>query len=273
MNTSATNSDPLYGFMGVLEGRVELLRRGAVAVIKMNRPDKRNALDADQIAALGEALAWLAREPEVRAAVLTGAGPAFCAGGDITMFLGINADAAWDFTRRGYDLLRPVETGRKPLIAAVAGYCLAGGLEIALACDFIIAGESAKFGMAEVDLGLIPGWGGTVRLGKAVPVRLARQIVMTSERLSAERARDLGLVNEIWPDDQMLARAVELAERIACQPPLAIQATRAVLNAIDDGADQHLALEGSIAAGLFSTSAVADQVKNWVDGAKARRGA
>lgn len=264
-------ADPLASFTRVVNDRVEVLANGAVAVIRMNRPDKRNALDAEQIAALGKAFGWLAAEEGVNAAVLTGAGKSFCAGGDISMFLSINTDNALSFTRRGYDLLRPLETGHKPVIAAVSGHCLAGGLEIALACDFIIAGASAKFGMAEVDLGLIPGWGGTVRLGSAVPVRLARQLVLTCERLTAERAQGLGLVNEVLPDDAAaLARAIELAAHIARQPPLAVRAAKLVLNAIDGGVDASLALEGSLAAGLFSTTAVTSRVRQWVDQSKAK---
>ncbi len=263
---------PLASFTRLVEGRVEVYTRDRVAVIRMNRPERRNALDAEQIAALGEALAWLERADDIRAAVLTGTEEAFCAGGDIDMFLSITADTAWDFTRRGYDLLRPLETGRKPVVAAVNGYCLAGGLEIALACDFIIAGASAKFGLAEVDLGLIPGWGGTVRIGRAVPIRVARQLVMTCERLTADRARDLGLVNEVLADDQALVRAIELAARIAGQPPLAIQAAKAVLAAVDGGSgvDASLALEGSLAGGLFGTSAVAERVGQWVERARGK---
>lgn len=268
-----TTQTDLDAYTLVREGRVEIYRRDAVAIIRMNRPDKRNALDGAQITALREALEWLAKEQDVRAAVLTGAGDAFCAGGDIEMFQGINTDTAWDYTRSGYDLLRPLETGRKPVIAAVAGYCLAGGLEIALACDFIIADETGKFGLAEVNLGLIPGWGGTVRIGRALPIRLARQIVMTCERLSAERARDMGLVNEVTPVGGAVARAVELATLIAGQPLLAVQGAKTVLNAAHGDTDEMLALEGSISAGLFSTSAVTSRVRAWVESAreKARR--
>lgn len=257
-------------FTRIIEGRVEVWTHESVAVILMNRPDKRNALDDEQIEALEAAFSWFARSPTTHAAVLTGAGDAFCAGGDISMFAGINADTGWTFTRRGYDLLRPLETGRKPMIAAVSGYCLAGGFEIALACDFIIAGASAKFGMAEVNLGLIPGWGGTVRLGKAVPVRLARQLVLTCERLTAERAIQLGLANEVTPDDQLLSRAIALGEMIAGQPPLAVQAARTVLNAIDPSADEALALEGSLAANLFATTEVTSRVRSWIDKARSK---
>ena len=131
-----------------------------VGLITMNRAEKRNAIDASQIIALAAAFEWLARSDEVRVAVLTGGEDVFCAGGDISMFEDIGVDDGLPFTRRGYELLRPLETGVKPIIAAVNGFCLAGGLELALACDFIVAGGDAVFGFGEVDLGLIPGWGG-----------------------------------------------------------------------------------------------------------------
>lgn len=254
----------------VRNGRVEILTNNAIAIIRMNRPEKRNALDSEQIACLVEALSWFATAPDIRAAVLTGAGDAFCAGGDIEMFQGINSDTAWDYTRRGYDLLRPLEIGRKPIIAAVSGYCLAGGLEIALACDFIIADETAKFGMAEVNLGLIPGWGGTVRLGRALPSRLARQLVMTCERIDAEHARAVGLVNEVTQAGDAVRRSVELAALIASQPTLAVQGAKTVLNAIEADTDEMLALEGSISAGLFNTTAVTKRVQAWVERASAK---
>ena len=256
----------LRSFTLARDGRVEILTLDGVAVVRMNRPAKRNALDREQIAALSSALDWVAQAPEIRVTVLTGSGNAFCAGGDIEMFQGINPDTAWDFTRSGYDLLRPLETGRKPVIAAVHGYCLAGGLEIALACDFIIADATARFGLAEVNLGLIPGWGGTVRIGRALPIRLARQMVMTCERLDAARARDMGLVNEVAPAGGALERAIALATLISNQPLLAVQGAKAVLNAVECDTDEMLALEGSIAAGLFNTTQVTRRVSAWVQG-------
>ncbi len=272
MNTATTTLLSPDDFTRVIEGRVEVLTHGAVALIRMNRPDKRNALDAEQVDALEQAIRWLAQADGIRAAVLTGAGDAFCAGGDIGTFQALSNDTSWDFTRRGHDMLRSLETGRKPVVAAVSGYCLAGGLEVALACDFIVVGASARLGMSEMDLGLIPGWGGTVRIGMAMPVRIARQLVLTCERLTAQRAQSLGLVNEVLPDDQVLARAIELAAHIARQPPLAVQAAKAVLNATDGGTakDTTLGLEASLAGGLFNTSAVKERVKQWVARASAK---
>ena len=251
-------------FMLERDGRVRIHQRGAVAIIQMNRSDKRNALDLEQIDALSDSFQWLAQASTVRAAVLTGDIDAFSAGGDITMFQEIGPDQGLGFTRRGFDLLRPLETGEKTIIAAVTGYCLAGGLEIALACDFIVAGRTATFGFGEVDLGLIPGWGGTVRLARSIPVRLARQWTLTSERVSAERAAEVGLVNEVHDDDAVLERAVVLAERIAAQPPHAVRAAKMVIGDAADGSiEAALSLERSVAGALFGTSDVREKVTGW----------
>lgn len=266
MSASFSDSGSFAGFELLVGGRVEVLTKDAVALIRMNRPEKRNALDGAQITALSDALRWFAQADAIRAAVITGAGPAFCAGGDIEMFQTLGPDTALDFTRLGHDLLRGLETGRKPIIAAVTGHCLAGGLELALACDFIIAGESTRLGLTEVNLGLIPGWGGTVRIARAIPVRVARQLVLTGERLTPQRAQSLGLVNEVLPDAQALERALSLAECIAGQAPTAVRAAKAVMDATESGAglDAALSLEAAWAAGLFSTTPVQEKVREWV---------
>ncbi|HVV89104.1 MAG TPA: enoyl-CoA hydratase/isomerase family protein [Solirubrobacterales bacterium] len=251
----------------VRDGRVRIERREALALITMNRPEKRNALDRHQIEALEEAVEWLISADGIRAAVLTGDARAFSAGGDIEMFEGIGPDNALAFTRRGYDLLRPLETSERVVVAAVNGYCLAGGLEVALACDFIIAGEGARFGFGEVDLGLIPGWGGTVRLARGVSPRLARQWTLTSEQVSAARAAEVGIVNEVVADDEVLERALEVAERISRQPPRAVVAAKTVIHAsLDSNIDAALAAEGAAAAALFGTTDVRSRVEAWVNG-------
>ena len=248
----------------VRDGRVMVHHGNGIALITMNRVDKRNALDREQIDALADALDWLNRTDEVRAAVLTGGEQVFCAGGDISMFQEIDADRALEFTRRGYDLLRPLETGIKPVIAAVNGFCLAGGLELALACDFIIAARDATFGFAEVDLGLIPGWGGTVRLARAIPARLAIQWTLTSERVSGERAAAVGLVNEVHEGPKVLDRALSLAAQIASQPAQAVRAAKMIVGAAQDASiDAALSAERSVTGALFGTSEVRDRVDAW----------
>jgi enoyl-CoA hydratase/carnithine racemase len=245
---------------------------GGVALLRLNRPEKMNAFDGPQIEGLQAALEWMHAADDVRVGVLTGSERAFSAGGDISTFDELNADSGLAFTRLGYDLLRPLETGEKPVIAAVEGFCLAGGLEVALACDFIIAGEGAKFGFGEVDLGLIPGWGGTVRLPRAIPVRRARQMIMTSERIDAAEAHRMGLVNEVLPAGGALDRALELATRIAGQPPLAVRAAKTVAEQSADGtpADAAHAVERSVCGALFGTEDVHARVRAWTEKARSR---
>jgi enoyl-CoA hydratase len=256
----------------IQDGRVLVHRGGGVGLITMNRTQKRNALDTPQINALAAAFDWLRQDDEVRVAVLTGGEKAFCAGGDITMFEDMGPDDGLPFTRRGYELLRPLETGVKPVIAAVNGFCLAGGLELALACDFIIAARDATFGFGEVELGLIPGWGGTVRLARAIPVRLARQWTLTSERVSAERAAAVGLVNELVDGPQVLDRALAVAEQIAGQPTQAVQAAKLIAGeAADASMDAALAAERLAAGALFGTSAVRARVRAWNQSSASRR--
>jgi enoyl-CoA hydratase/carnithine racemase len=260
------------GFRLVQDGRVTIEVSGGVALLTLNRPEKRNAVDEEQIDALAEAFGWLSATKEIVVGVLAGRGAAFCAGGDIRMFQGLSSDSGLAFTRRGFDLLRPLETGEKPVIAAVSGYCLAGGLELALACDFIIAASDAVFGFGEVDLGLIPGWGGTARFARAVPVRRARQLTLTSERFDAAEAQRLGLVNEVVVD--AIERALDIAAIVASRPTLAVRAAKMVFEASADGTslDSALAVERSVAGALFGSSDVKAKVADWIshrDGNKA----
>jgi enoyl-CoA hydratase len=249
----------------VRSGRVEISARDGVAVVRLNRPEKMNAFDAEQIEAFESALRWFTEAPEVRVGVLTGSARAFCAGGDITTFDAIDVERGYPYTRRGYDILRSLEVSERPMIAAVEGWCLAGGLEVALACDFIIAGRGATFGFGELDLGLIPAWGGTVRLTRAIPPRMARQMILTSERIGAERAETLGMVNEVVDSGAALTRALEVAGAIAAQPDLAVRIAGTVARVVADGADIEAALAAERIGGalLFGTRDVHQAVQAW----------
>ncbi len=261
----------LSGAALVRDGRVQVSVADGVALVRLNRPEKMNAFDAEQIEAFEAAVRWFLASDDVRVGVLTGSERAFCAGGDITTFDAINVEAGQPYTRRGFDILRPLETSEKPVIAAVDGYCLAGGLEVALACDFIIAGARARFGFGEVDLGLIPAWGGTVRLTRAISSRMARQIILTSERIDADRAASLGLVNEVVAAGGALQRALELANAIAAQPPVAVRVAKMAAQLAADGAGVEAALAAERVAGamLFGTDDVHRNVREWSE--KARR--
>jgi enoyl-CoA hydratase/carnithine racemase len=263
--SATTTQGPL-----VRDGRVQISVADGVALLRLNRPEKLNAFDGEQIQAFEDAIGWFLSSADARVGVLTGSERAFCAGGDITTFDAIDVDAGQPYTRRGYDILRPLETSEKPIIAAVDGYCLAGGLEVALACDFIIAGERAQFGFGEVDLGLIPAWGGTVRLSRAISPRVARQVILTSERLDAHRAAALGLVNEVVAAGAAAERALELARKIAGQPPVAVRVAKMAAHLAADGAGIEAALAAERVAGamLFGTEDVHRQVRAWSESAK-----
>jgi enoyl-CoA hydratase len=203
-------------------------RGGRVALVIINRPHVRNAIDADTTRRLEEAFDGIDADTTVRAAVLTGAGDvAFSAGMDLKAFAqtGVRGMA----TKRGGFAGVTRRRFTKPVIAAVNGSALGGGLEIALACDLIVASAGAVFGLPEVKRGLIAGAGGLIRLPQRVPLGLALQLALTGEALSAGEARDAGLVTAVHPAAELLERALDLAEVIAQNAPLALQKSREVI--------------------------------------------
>jgi enoyl-CoA hydratase len=203
-------------------------RRGHVLIVTMNRPHARNALSAQMMAIMREAWDTVDGDPEIRVAVLTGAGGAFCAGADLKAMSGEHPGDG--FKRgNGTDLTRidSLLKGRrllKPLIAAVEGPAIAGGTEILQATDVRVAGESARFGVSEARWGLFPLGGSAVRLPRQIPYTVAADILLTGRHLSAAEAREVGLIGHVVPDGQALTKALELADLIAANGPLAVQA-------------------------------------------------
>ncbi|TME40388.1 MAG: enoyl-CoA hydratase, partial [Chloroflexi bacterium] len=213
-----------------------------IATLTLNRPKVLNALSPDLIRELTTALAELDADENVRAVVLTGGPKVFAAGADI----GDMAD------RGAVDQLRRDQTGRwaplagfsKPLIAAVNGYALGGGCEVALMCDLIFAGETARFGQPEINLGIIPGAGGTQRWPRSVGKYVAMEVMLTGAPVTAQRAYELGVVNKVVPADMTVALAKRMARQIAEKPPLAARmAKEAVLKAFDSPLTEGLASE------------------------------
>ncbi|AUX39159.1 enoyl-CoA hydratase [Sorangium cellulosum] len=211
---------------------VAVERAGHVATVTIQRPDKLNALNPAVIGELTAAFRELlapAEGDEVRAAVLTGAGKAFVAGADIAEMASMNSIAAKRFAEAGHRLAELIETAPFPVIAAVNGFALGGGCELALACDFIYAAEGAKLGQPEVNLGVIPGFGGTQRLLRRVGPGRARELIYSGDMITAEQALSFGLVNAIFPASELVARAREAALKIASRGPLAVAAAKRVL--------------------------------------------
>jgi enoyl-CoA hydratase len=200
-------------------------RRGRVLLITINRPDQRNAVNAAVAAGIATALDELDADPELSVGVITGAGKGFCAGMDLKAF--VAGERPWveglgfaGITQRAAD---------KPLIAAIEGFAVAGGLEVALACDLIVASRGARLGIPEVKRGLIAAGGGLLRLPRALPRNVAMEMALTGDPIESERAHELGLVNRLAEAGEALTVALELAETIAANAPLALAASKRVL--------------------------------------------
>ncbi|AHY47389.1 Enoyl-CoA hydratase/carnithine racemase [Rubrobacter radiotolerans] len=193
----------------------------AVAVLTLNRPKALNALNAALLGELADTLEALDADDEVRCVVLTGSERAFAAGGDIKQMS--DSTAAEMVKRESPNPWKRIAAARKPLVAAVSGFCLGGGLELAMTCDMIVASETARFGQPEISLGIIPGAGGTQRLTHAVGKARAMELVLTGRQISAAEAFDAGLLTRVVPEADYLSEAVALAGEVARQAPLAAQ--------------------------------------------------
>ncbi|MGN7916289.1 enoyl-CoA hydratase/isomerase family protein [Lysobacter sp. 22409] len=209
--------------------------RGAVRQITVNRPDKLNALNAATLDALLAAFEAAAADPAVRAVVLTGAGPkAFVAGADISEMNTLPPVQGRDFSQRGQKLMRRIEKMPKPVIGMINGFALGGGLELAMGCHLRIASDNAKIGQPEINLGLIPGFGGTQRLLRLAGRAATLELCLVGAPIDAARARELGIVNRVVPAAELEAETFKLAEQLAAAAPLAL---RGVLDCIAVGGE------------------------------------
>jgi enoyl-CoA hydratase len=194
------------------------------AIVTINRPESLNALNAQTINEISSALDELASDNKIRVIILTGSGEkSFVAGADIKEFSDFNQEKAEELARNGQTILfNKIENLSKPVIAAVNGFALGGGLELAMACHIRYASENAKLGLPEVTLGLIPGYGGTQRLPKLVGKGIANEMIFSAKMISAQKAKEIGLVNEVYPIEELLNKTKELASTIARNSPMAI---------------------------------------------------
>jgi enoyl-CoA hydratase len=233
-----------------------------VATVTICRPEKLNALDPTIVAELIEAFRTL----DARAAILTGEGKAFVAGADIAAMAEMSSAEAKRFADAGHRLGATIEEAAFPVIAAVNGFALGGGCELALACDFIVASERAKFGQPEVKLGVIPGFGGTQRLARRVGLGHARRLCYTGDVITADEAKTIGLVTAVVPADELMKEARAIATRIAAQGPLAVAAAKRVMLR---GADVPLPvaneLEAQTFAQLFGSSDQREGMRAFID--------
>ncbi|MDR7463597.1 MAG: enoyl-CoA hydratase-related protein [Armatimonadota bacterium] len=250
---------------------IDYEKRGHVATVTLNRPDAMNALDPEMSRQLAEVWRDVRDDPQVWAAVVTGAGEkAFCAGADLKR-LGEYYRDLTPFQRRQRGDHEPGLGGitrnlwvHKPIVAAINGYCLAGGLELALACDLRVAADHATFALTEVRWGIIPGAGGTQRLPRLVPVGIALEMILTAQPISAQRAYEVGLVNRVVPLGELMPTALKLAETICANAPLAVRtAKEAVWRGLHLSLEEGLRLEALLGDPLRETEDVQEGLRSF----------
>ena len=241
-----------------------------IYTITINRPDKLNALNKDVFTDLDNAVNEISSNPEIKSAVITGAGPkAFVAGADITEFGGLNKEEAMALAKRGQDIFFKIENSKKPIVAAVNGFALGGGCELAMACHFRLCSENAKFGQPEVNLGLIPGYGGTQRLTQLVGKGRALEILMSGNMIDANTALQYGLVNYVVPADELLNKTKSILELINYKAPLAVAACIKTANAVFDETKDGFKTEMDAFGDCFITEDMKEGVNAFLEKRKA----
>lgn len=206
-----------------------------VLTITINRPEKLNALNKEVFTDLDNVITEIEKNPDVKSAIITGAGTkAFVAGADISEFGGLSKEQAIAMAKRGQDIFSRIESCNKPIIAAINGFALGGGCELSMACHFRIASDNAKFGQPEVNLGLIPGYGGTQRLVQLIGKGRAIELLISGNMIDANTALQYGLVNHVVKQDDLLSKARSILETINSKAPLAVGASIKVANAVFD---------------------------------------
>jgi len=226
-----------------------------IALLIINRPKALNALNHELLSELSDALLALEQDTEVRVVVLTGAGEkAFVAGADIAEMVQMTPSAASEFSRKGQEIVLFIERMKKPVIAAVNGFALGGGLELALACDFIYASERAYLGLPEVTLGVMPGFGGTQNLARAIGPKRASEMVFSGKILPAQKLLEWGLINEVVSADELLTKVKETASMIANVGLLGVAAAKdALVNGLNMNKADGFKYENKLFEGLFTT--------------------
>lgn len=226
-----------------------------VAIVTIDREDKLNALNAEVVAEIGDVFSSLRDDDKVRGVILTGAGDkAFVAGADIGELATMDPLSGVRVSRDGQEVFRSIERFPKPVLAAVGGFALGGGCELALACHMRLASENARFGLPEVRLGIIPGYGGTIRLARLVGLGRAIELTLTGDMVDAERAREIGLVSAVVPKDALLDEAKTLIRKVTKNGPVAVRmALESIYRGLDTATAEALDFESSLFGLLAST--------------------
>ena len=238
-----------------------------IGQVTINRPDKLNALNGKTIDELDDVFDKIKNDSEIFVVVITGSGEkAFVAGADISELNKLDVISAKEFSEKGNRVFRKIETLDKPVIAAVNGFALGGGCELALACHIRIASENAKFGQPEVNLGIIPGYGGTQRLARVINSARALEMILTGDMVSAEEALRIGLVNKIYPQSELLTKTFDLADKISSKGQQAIRfALKAVKSTDNISLTEGLAYEASLFALVCGTEDIKEGTKAFLE--------
>lgn len=228
---------------------------GSIVTIIINRPQAMNALNEETLLELEDAARVIKASKEVTAVIITGAGEkAFVAGADIAYMQNLTAAEGREFAMLGHRAFRAVETIQVPVIAAVNGFALGGGCELALSCDFRIASENAKFGQPEVNLGITPGFGGTQRLARTIGTGWAKQLIYTGDNIDAATALRIGMVNMVVPPEELMPTAEKIAQKISQRAPKAVQYSKAAINeGMQCDIDRGCTIEADLFGICFST--------------------
>ena len=229
-------------------------QEGNIAVVYVNRPNAMNSLDVPTVKDLRQAFVELESNDDIAVVILTGSGKAFVAGADIPYMQDLEPLAGRDFALLGQQVFKEIENYKKPVIAAVNGFALGGGCELAMCCDIRIASEKAKFGQPEVNLGIMPGFAGTQRLARLVGKGIAKELIFTAEIINAQEALRIGLVNKVVPPEQLLETAKDMAKKIASKAQIAVRLAKQAINeGLEMDSDRAYTHEANCFGFCFST--------------------
>jgi enoyl-CoA hydratase len=248
----------------------KLEKEDGVGILTISRPQALNALNTDLLIELHKVLAEIHYDEEIKALIITGDGKSFVAGADISEMAGMSPLDAREFALLGNSVFSTIEEMEKPVIAAVNGFALGGGCELALACDIRLASEKAKMGQPEAGLGITPGFGGTQRLMRIVGPAKAKELIYTGKTIGAEEALSIGLVNHVYPVDTLLEEARKMAKEIAAKAPVAVQfCKRAINEGLEMDLQRGLQLEADLFALCFSTDDQSEGMQAFLEKRKA----
>jgi enoyl-CoA hydratase/carnithine racemase len=245
---------------------IKVKKKQQTAWITLNRPNKMNAINATLLDELSAAVGIAENDNSVRCVVITGEGDkAFSAGADITILSKLTQETAAEFSRKGQQILSKLEASSKPVIAAINGYALGGGLELALACDFKLASDNAIFGLPEMKLGIIPGWGGTQRLPWTVGAAAAKRMILLGDTVNAKEAQKMGLVDVVVPQNRLNSEADELAQKLCGWSPVALKHAKFAVNSVTKAVlESGLKKETSLFALLFSEKETKNRLQSFL---------